>query len=86
MADQNNDNRGNYFEKREGTSDARYHVVPGEDKRWAVKEEGKDDPVYTTDNKNEAVDEAKKRAEEAGSKAIIHDDEGTIEEQIEYDQ
>jgi hypothetical protein len=26
------DGRGNYFEKRAGTEDARFHVVPGDDK------------------------------------------------------
>ena len=80
------DNRGNYFEEREGTDDARFHVVPGDDKKWAVKEEGKDEPVFTSDDKSEAVNEAKKQAEGAKTKAIIHDDDGKIEDQIEYDQ
>lgn len=80
------DGRGNYFEKRAGTEDARFHVVPGDDKKWAVKKEGEDDPVYTSDDKNETVEEAEKRAEEAGTKVIIHDEDGKIEEQEEYDQ
>ena len=80
------DERGNYFEKRAGTDDARYHVVPGDKKDWAVKEEGKNPPLNTFDNKDDAIEDAKKRAEEAGSKAIIHSDSGEIEDQIEYDQ
>lgn len=79
------DERGNYFEEREGTEDARYHVVPGNDGKWSVKEEGKDEAVFTSDGKDEAVEEAKRQAEEAGTKAIIHDDDGQIEDQIEYD-
>ena len=31
------DGRGNYFQKRAGTEDARFHVVPGDEKKWAVK-------------------------------------------------
>lgn len=80
------DDRGNYFEEREGTGDARFHVVPGDKEQWAVKEEGKNDPVFTSDSKDEAVNEAKKQAEEANTKAIIHDEDGEIEDQIEYDQ
>lgn len=61
------DGRTNYFEKRAGTEDARFHVVFGDDK-------------------NEAVEEAEKRAEDAGTKVIIHDEDRKIEEQEEYDQ
>lgn len=86
MADQNDNGRGNYFEDRAGSDKARFHVVPGDEKKWSVKEEGNDDPVYTSDDRQEAVDEAKKRAEEAGTKAILHNEDGQIEEQIEYDQ
>lgn len=80
------DGRGNYFEKRAGTQEARFHVVPGDDKKWAIKKEGEDKPVYTTDDRNDAVDEAKKRAKDADTKAIIHDKHGKIEKQNEYDQ
>lgn len=80
------DDRGNYFERRAGTENARFHVVPGDDKKWAVKKEGEDEPVYTTDDRNEAIEEADKRAEDAGTKAIIHNEDGQIEKQDEYDQ
>lgn len=80
------DAHGDYFEKRAGTSGARFHVVPGDDKKWAIKKEGEDKPVYTTDDRDEAIDEAKKRAEDAGTKAIIHNEHGKIEKQDEYDQ
>lgn len=86
MANQNNDGRGNYFEDRAGTENARFHVVPGDDKKWAVKKEGEDNPIFTADDKNEALEEAKKQAEKAGTKVIVHDEDGQIDEQIEYDQ
>lgn len=79
-------NRGNYFEKRAGTDDARFHVVTGDDTRWEVKKEGEREAVYATDDKDDAVEDAKKRAEEAQSKVIIHGQDGQIEDQIEYDQ
>lgn len=50
------------------------------------KKEGADAPFYTSDDKNEDVEEAEKRAEDAGTKVIIHDEDGKIEEQEEYDQ
>lgn len=86
MADQKNDGRGNYFEERAGSDKARFHVVPGDEKKWAVKKEGEDDPVFDSDDRGEAVEEAKKQAEEAGTKVILRDEDGQIEEQIEYDQ
>lgn len=83
---QNTDGRGNYFEERAGTQDARFHVVPDGKGDWAVKEEGKDKPFFTSNKKTEAVNEAKKQAKEANTKAIVHDTDGKIEEQVEYDQ
>lgn len=80
------DGRGNYFQKRAGTEDARFHVVPGDEKKWAVKKEGEEDPVYTTDDRKEAVDEAEKRVKEAGTKVIIHNEHGKIEKLDEYDK
>ncbi|MDO7907961.1 DUF2188 domain-containing protein [Paenibacillus sp. JX-17] len=79
-----NPERDQYFEKRAGTDEARYHVVPHDDKGWAVKEEGKDEPLLTTGDRKEAMDEAKRRAEEAGTMAIIHNEHGRIEDQINY--
>jgi hypothetical protein len=87
MADNNyNDqnNRNEYFEDRAGTDEARYHVVPHDEEGWAVKEEGKDDPVYTAGSKSEAVSEAKRMAEESGTMAYIHSEHGKIEEQYNY--
>lgn len=79
-------NRGNYFEKRAGTDDARFHVVTGDDARWEVKKEGEREAVFESDDKDEAIEDAKKRAEEAESKVIVHGQDGKIEDQIEYDQ
>ncbi|GEK91801.1 DUF2188 domain-containing protein [Alkalibacterium kapii] len=86
MSEETNNGRGNYFEKRAGTDDARFHVVTGEDTRWEVKEEGVREAVYTTDDKDEALEEAKKRAEKNQSKVIVHGEDGKIEDQIEYNQ
>ncbi|GEK89006.1 hypothetical protein SAMN04488100_10341 [Alkalibacterium putridalgicola] len=79
-------NRGNYFEKRAGTDDARYHVVTGEDARWEVKKEGEREAIFETNDKDEAIEEASKRAEEAETKVIVHGQDGQIEDQIEFDQ
>jgi len=84
--DKQDHGRGNYFEDRAGTKEARYHVVPGDDKKWAVKKEGEDDPVFTSDDQNEAIDEAKKQAKEAKTKVYVHNEHGKIEKVEEYDQ
>ncbi|WP_053366684.1 DUF2188 domain-containing protein [Bacillus sp. FJAT-27245] len=73
-----------YFKDRAGTEDARFHVVPHDDEGWAIKREGEDEPEMTTGSKSEAVDEAKRLAEEAGTMAYIHNEEGRIEEQHNY--
>ncbi|WNS82399.1 DUF2188 domain-containing protein [Domibacillus sp. DTU_2020_1001157_1_SI_ALB_TIR_016] len=79
-----NHRRNEYFEDRAGTDEARFHVVPHGDGEWAVKTEGKDEPNDTFGSKSEAVDEAKKMAEEAGTMAIIHDEDGQIEKQHNF--
>lgn len=73
-----------YFEDRAGTDDARFHVVPHDEDGWAVKKEGNDEPAYTADSRNDAVGEAKRMAEEAGTMVYVHGDDGKIEEQLEY--
>lgn len=83
----NNDNhmeREDYFSDRAGTDDARFHAVPHEEQGWAVKKEGQDEPEFTTDSRSEAVNEAKRMAEEAGTMAYIHDEDGQIEDQVKY--
>lgn len=79
-----NRERDRYFKDRAGSEDARFHVVPHDEEGWAVKAEGRDEPEYTTDSKSEAVKEAKRMAEEAGTMAIVHDDDGKIKEQHDY--
>jgi hypothetical protein len=84
---QNNDNgmeRADYFKDRAGTDEARFHAVPHDEEGWAVKKEGQDDPEFTADSKSEAANEAKRMAEEAGTIAYIHDEDGKIEEQFNY--
>ncbi|HWO96141.1 MAG TPA: DUF2188 domain-containing protein [Bacillus sp. (in: firmicutes)] len=79
-----NNNRDQYFKDRAGTDEARFHVVPHDEEGWAVKTEGEDEPDYTTGSKSEAVKEAKRMAEEAGTMAIIHDEDGKIEKQHNF--
>ncbi|WP_160723219.1 DUF2188 domain-containing protein [Bacillus sp. USDA818B3_A] len=80
----NQTDRDQYFKERAGTDEARFHVVPHDEDRWAVKVEGEEEPAYTADSKNEAVKEAKRMAEEAKTMAYIHDDDGKIERQHNY--
>ncbi|MFS0690893.1 DUF2188 domain-containing protein [Sporosarcina sp. 179-K 8C2 HS] len=84
MANDKKRDQDEYFEDRAGTDDARFHVVPHDEEGWAVKKEGDDEPAYTADSRNDAVDEAKRLAEEAGTMVYIHGDDGKIEEQLEY--
>ncbi|WP_409305704.1 DUF2188 domain-containing protein [Peribacillus sp. SCS-155] len=81
-----NDERDQYFKERAGTDDARFHVVPHDEEGWAVKTEGKDEPDFTTGSKSKAVEEAKRMAEEAGTMAIIHNEDGKIEDQVNYQE
>lgn len=89
MADKKNDHihskeQAEYFKDRAGTEEARFHVVPHDEEGWAVKREGQDEPEMTSSSRSEAVDEAKRLAEEAGTMAYIHNEEGRIEEQHNY--
>jgi hypothetical protein len=74
-----------YFEDRAHTDEARYHVVPNADEGWGMKREGSDNHEYTARSKTDVVKEEKKRAKDAGTMAIIHDDNGQIEEQHNYE-
>ncbi|WP_026695218.1 DUF2188 domain-containing protein [Peribacillus kribbensis] len=80
------DEQKEYFKDRAGTDDARFHVVPHEEEGWAVKTEGEEEPNLTTDSKEEAVKEAKRLAEEAGTMAIVHNEHGRIEEQHNFEE
>lgn len=86
MADKNNDTneRDEYFKDRAGTDEARYHVVPHEEEGWAVKKEGEDDPESTYSSRDEAINEAKQMAKEAGTMVYIHNEDGQIEKQENY--
>lgn len=89
MADNNNNNNqgqnNEYFKDRAGTDEARYHVVPHQDDGWAVKREGEDEPESTYDSRSEAVDAGKKMAKDAGTMVYIHNDDGQIESQENYE-
>lgn len=89
MANNNQNNRSEeqeqYFKDRAGTNEARFHVVPHDEEGWAVKKEGQDNPEYTAESRSDAVNEAKRMAEEAGTMAILHDEDGRIEDQVNYE-
>lgn len=83
MPGKNNNGPDKYFGDRAGTDNANYHVVP-DDGKWALKKEGEEKQILQEDDKSQVVARAKELAEEYGSMAIIHDDDGKIEDQIEY--
>ncbi|MBG9587716.1 DUF2188 domain-containing protein [Cytobacillus firmus] len=89
MANNNNniqsDEQKQYFKDRAGTDEARFHVVPHDEEGWAVKKEGQDEPEYTADSQSDAVEEAKRMAEEAGTMAILHNEDGKIEDLLNYE-
>jgi Uncharacterized protein conserved in bacteria (DUF2188) len=74
-----------YFEDRANSEEARYHVVPHADEGWGIKREGSEDHEYTASSKSDVVEVAKNRAKDAGTMVIIHDDNGQIEEQHNYE-
>ncbi|CAM3648413.1 DUF2188 domain-containing protein [Cytobacillus oceanisediminis] len=89
MANNNQNNRSEeqeqYFKDRAGTDEARFHVVPHDEEGWAVKKEGQDNPEYTAESRSDAVEEAKRMAEEAGTMAILHNEDGKIEDLVNYE-
>lgn len=78
------DEQEQYFKERAGSKEARFHVVPHDEKGWAIKKEGEDEHQFQTDSKSDATKEAKRLAEEAGTMAYIHGEDGKIEEQHNY--
>ncbi|NHM32124.1 DUF2188 domain-containing protein [Neobacillus terrae] len=86
MANNSHDGRDQYFKERAGTDDARFHVVPHDEEGWAIKREGEDEPEFTSGSRSETIKEAKRMAEETGTMAYIHDDDGKIEEQFNYQE
>lgn len=79
------DEQKQYFKDRAGTDEARFHVVPHDEEGWAVKKEGQDEPEYTAESQADAVEEAKRMAEEAGTMAILHNEDGKIEDLLNYE-
>ncbi len=75
-----------YFKDRAGTDEARFHVVPHDEEGWAVKKEGQDNPEYTAESRSDAVEEAKRMAEEAGTMAILHGEDGKIDDLVNYEE
>ncbi|URT69373.1 DUF2188 domain-containing protein [Cytobacillus firmus] len=79
------DEQKQYFKDRAGTDEARFHVVPHDEEGWAVKKEGQDKPEYTADSQSDAVEEARRMAEQAGTMAILHNEDGKIEDLLNYE-
>ncbi|WP_026584494.1 DUF2188 domain-containing protein [Bacillus sp. J33] len=75
-----------YFKDRARTDEARFHVVPHDEEGWAVKKEGQDNPEYTAESRSDAVEEAKRMAEEAGTMAILHGEDGKIDDLVNYEE
>ncbi|GLB59428.1 DUF2188 domain-containing protein [Cytobacillus sp. NCCP-133] len=75
-----------YFKDRADTDEARFHVVPHDEEGWAVKKEGQDNPEYTSESKSDAVVEAKRMAGEARTMAILHAEDGKIEDLVNYEE
>lgn len=86
MAQNNNGQNNEYFKERAGTGEARYHVVPHQEEEWAVKREGQDNPESTFKSKSDAVEEGKKLAKNSQTMVYIHDGDGQIESQENYEQ
>lgn len=83
MPGRNDNGPEKYFGDRARTDKANFHVVP-DDGKWTLKKEGEDEHIMQADDKTRAVAQAKELAEEYGSMAILHDDDGKIEDQVEY--
>ncbi|MFZ0370723.1 MULTISPECIES: DUF2188 domain-containing protein [unclassified Halobacillus] len=61
------------------------HVVAHED-GWAVKAEGADQPTKVYENKQDAINRAKEIAQNKGTSAIIHKQDGTIQNHYSYSE
>ncbi|UOE53997.1 DUF2188 domain-containing protein [Bacillus sp. CMF12] len=78
------DEQEQYFKDRAGTEEARFHVVPHDEEGWAVKNEGQNEPEFTAETRSDAVEKAKSMAEDAGTMAILHNEDGKIEDLVNY--
>jgi len=63
-----------------------YHVTPrAHDGRWNIKVRGTDDPIAVIDNKDDAVERAKKLARRHDwSQLIVHNQDGKIAHEFAY--
>lgn len=66
-----------------GSDSSNLHVVPDGD-YWIVKQEGRKQPEAKTETKQEAVDKAKELASSRNVTAIIHRQDGTVEDSHNY--
>ncbi|WP_198951643.1 DUF2188 domain-containing protein [Salimicrobium humidisoli] len=80
----NSGNSGNSGNNTPDLSAKGEHVIAHED-GWAVQGESASQPTKVFDNKDEAVTRAKEIAQNKGGSAIIHKQDGTIQENISYD-
>ncbi|RWZ58136.1 DUF2188 domain-containing protein [Halobacillus fulvus] len=59
------------------------HVVSHED-GWAVQAEGAEQPTKVFEKKQDAIDRAKEIAENKGTSAIIHKEDGTVQNEYSF--
>src|SRR5262245_31225443 len=66
-----------------------FHVIPHE-KGWALKEEGRDNPISTFDTQKEAIDDGRNRFTSEDSEdevnIIVHRRDGRIRERLSYSE
>ncbi|WP_181350968.1 DUF2188 domain-containing protein [Thalassobacillus sp. CUG 92003] len=80
---QERDEEDRQYENRPELLEKGEHVVSHED-GWAVQAEDAIKPSEVFDVKDEAIKRAKEIAENKGTQAIIHRQDGTIQDQVAY--
>ncbi|MCM2674145.1 DUF2188 domain-containing protein [Alkalicoccobacillus plakortidis] len=60
-------------------------VTPHSNGGWAVQAEGADQPSEVLDTKEEAITRGKEIAKNKGTQLIIHKQDGSVDEKIQYD-
>ncbi|TSB46626.1 DUF2188 domain-containing protein [Alkalicoccobacillus porphyridii] len=60
-------------------------VTPHSDGGWAVQAEGADQPSDVFETKAEAVKRGKEIANNKGTQLIIHKEDGSVDEKVQYD-
>lgn len=67
---------GEISKERSGVDEASFYVEQGEDSSWVVWRKGADLPETVFASKQDALDQAKVWAEEAGTSVLVNGSEG----------